>query len=158
MEETCNNCDRKIDIYYFQKNINDTNNDIVWAKCPFCKSPYLPKLKVIFGDEINKNGKLKKCTSIVDEVILYSPKTLEMNFFDNSNIDIDKLKLNYNPVFWNLIWYFKINRLPFDFILPYNDNIFGAKKKRIQNIFKVKFSHSSENIKQISQKPNNSYL
>ena len=156
MEETCNNCDRKIDIYYFQKNINDTNNDIVWAKCPFCKSPYLPKLKVIFGDEINKNGKLKKCTSIVDEVILYSPKTLEMNFFDNSNIDIDNLKLNYNPVFWNLIWYFKINKLPFDFILPYNDNIFGAKKKRIQNIFKVKFSHSSENIKQISQKPNNS--
>ena len=138
MEEICDCCGEKINIYNFQKNINNSNNDIVWAKCPFCGFAYLPKLKVIFGDENNKNGKLKQSTSIVDEVILYSPITLNMNFFDNSNIDIDKLKLNYNPIFWNLIWYFKINKLPFDFILSYNDNIFGAKKKRIQKYLYVK--------------------
>ena len=140
MEEICNNCDRKINIYHFQKNINDTNNDIVWAKCPFCGFSYLPKLKVIFGDEINKNNKLSKSTSIVDEVILYSPKTLKMIFFDNSDIDIDNLKLNYNPIFWNLIWYFKINGLPFDFILPYEGEIFRGTIRKKSNFYKTKFS------------------
>ena len=49
------------------------------GKMPFCKSAYLPKLKVRFGDEINKNNKLINSTSIVDEVILYSPKTLSIS-------------------------------------------------------------------------------
>ena len=142
IEEICNNCDKKIDIYNFQKNINNTNNDIVWAKCPFCGFGYMPKFKVVFGDEINKNNKLSKCTSIVDEVILYSPKTLKMNFFDNSNIDIDKFKLNYNPIFWNLIWYFKINELPFDFFLPYEENIFFKDKIKRTNFFKVNISNN----------------
>ena len=150
MEEICNNCDKKIDIYYFQKNINNTNNDIVWAKCPFCQSSYLPKLKVIFGDEINKNNKLVQSTSIVDEVIIYSPKTLKMNFFDNSNIDINKLKLNYNPIFWNLIWYFKINGLPFDFILPYEENIFFKRKVVIPKFFQVNIKN--ENIEKNQEK------
>ena len=124
----------------FKKNINNTNDDILWAKCPFCGFDYLPKLKVIFGDEINKNDKLSKCTSIVDEVILYSPKTLKMNFFDNSNIDVNNFKLNYNPIFWNLIWYFKINGLPFDFCLPYEENIFFKGKRKVLNFFKVNIS------------------
>ena len=161
MEEICNNCDRKIDIYNFQKNINNTNNDIVWAKCPFCGFGYLPKLKVIFGDEINKNNKLSKCTSIVDEVILYSPKTLKMNFFDNSNIDIDNLKLNYNPIFWNLIWYFKINGLPFDFFLPYEENIFFKGKIKSTDFFKVSNSNNyyyNEKTEKISDKKTQSYI
>ena len=165
MEEICSNCDKKIDIYHFQKNINNTTNEIVWAKCPFCGFAYLPKLKVIFGDEINKNNKLIQSTSIVDEVILYSPKTLKMNFFDNSDIDIDKLKLNYNPIFWNLIWYFKINGLPFDFILPYEQNIFGKRKKRITNNFKVnikneyfdKFPEKNDRKIKSSTQINNNY-
>ena len=147
MDEICNNCDRKIDIYNFQKNINNinnTNDDIVWAKCPFCNFDYLPKLKVIFGDELNKNNKLSRCTSIVDEVTLYSPKTLKMNFFDNSNIDVENLKVNYNPVFWNLIWYFKITGLPFDFILPYEANIFFKRKIKDHEFFKVKISDKNE--------------
>ena len=144
-EEICDNCDKKIDIYNFLKNINNINNDIVWAKCPFCLHSYLPKIKVIYGDEINKNDKLKQSTSIVDEVILYSPKTLKTNFIDNSNIDIDKLKLNYYPIFWNLVYYFKINKLPFDFILPYQDNIFKLKKKNI-NYYKVTFSQNDHTL------------
>jgi len=152
IEEICNNCDKKIDIYHFQKFINDTNNDILWAKCPFCKFAYLPKLKVIFGDEINKNDKLSKSTSIVDEVILYSPKILKMNFFDNSNIDVDKLKLNYNPIFWNLIWYFKINGLPFDFILPYEENIFFKIKTKTPTFFKINFSNNEIISKKFDKK------
>ena len=144
MEKECSNCGNRINIENFLKNLNDTNNDVIWAKCPFCKIEFFPKIKIIFGSEINKNNKLKTSTSIVDEVVLYSPKTLQVNILDYSSIDIDKYKLNYNPIFWNLIWYFKLIKLPYDFILPYSENIFRPKKSNNHknNFFKVNFSNN----------------
>ena len=149
MDEICGNCQNRINIFNFQKNlsnINDINNELVWAKCPFCKTNYLPKLKIIFGSEINKNDKLKESTSLVDEVVLYSPETLQMDLLDYSNIDIDKYKLQYHPIFWNLIWYFKLCRLPYDFILPYTENIFRPKKTGKHNFFKVNYSKTYDFI------------
>ena len=159
VEENCNECDKKINMYDFMSNIKDMNDDLLWAKCPYCGYNYLPKLKVFFGTENNKNSRLLLTTSIVDNVILYSPKTLNYNMFDsaknNYNINLDDLKSNYNPFFWNIIWYFKVKKLPFDFILPYEDNIVyylinnkqkkndteekNNKLKKIKN-FKIKFS------------------
>jgi hypothetical protein len=114
-------------MYQLIKNLNEINNDLLWAKCPYCGYNYLPKLKVKFGTENNKNNRLMLTTSIVDDVILYSPKTLNYNMFDNTktniNINIEEFKSNYNPFYWNIIWYFKMKKLPFDFILPYEDNI-----------------------------------
>jgi hypothetical protein len=94
---------------------------------------------VKFGTENNKNNRLMTTTSIVDDVILYSPKTLNYNMFDstntNFNINIEEFKSNYNPFFWNIIWYFKMKKIPFDFILPYEDNILyyliNNKQKKI---------------------------
>ena len=127
IEENCNECDRKIDLNQFILKINDTNNDLLWAKCPYCESNYLPKLNIIFGSENNKNNRLKGTTSIVDSVILYSPKTLNYsmleNIQNNFEINVEEFKSNYNPFFWNVIWYFKMKKLPFDFILPYEKNI-----------------------------------
>jgi hypothetical protein len=163
MEENCNECDKKINMYDFMKNLKEINDDLLWAKCPYCGYNYLPKLKVVFGTENNKNNRLISTTSIVDEVILYSPKTLNYNMFDatknNYNINIEDFKSNYNPFFWNIIWYFKMKKIPFDFILPYEDNIFyyflnnkqknqedqskeieKAKKLKISKNFKIKFS------------------
>ena len=128
MEEICNECDKTISMYDFMSNLKEINDDLLWAKCPYCGYNYLPKLKVVFGTENNKNNRLISTTSIVDEVILYSPKTLYYNLFDNAknnyNINIEDFKSNYNPFFWNIIWYFKMKKIPFDFILPYEDNIF----------------------------------
>jgi DNA-directed RNA polymerase subunit RPC12/RpoP len=127
LEENCSECDKKITMYQLIKNLNEINNDLLWAKCPYCGYNYLPKLKVKFGTENNKNNRLMLTTSIVDDVILYSPKTLNYNMFDNTktniNINIEEFKSNYNPFYWNIIWYFKMKKLPFDFILPYEDNI-----------------------------------
>ena len=156
--EICSNCRNKINMEDFQKNLNNTNDGVVWAKCPFCKIDYLPKIKIVFGSEINKNDKLKVCTSLVDGVVLYSPKTIYMNILDYSNIDIDNYKLNYNSTFWNLIYYFKLIGLPFDFILPYTENIFRPKKNSNHNFFKVKFSNVSDfvnNNNNINIKNNN---
>ena len=139
VEENCSECDIKITMYQFIKNLNEINNDLLWAKCPHCGHNYLPKLKVIFGTESNKNNRLMLTTSIVDNVILYSPKTLNYNMFDNTktniNINIEEFKSNFNPFFWNIICYFKIKKLPYDFILPYKDNILyyliNNKQKKI---------------------------
>ena len=157
MEENCSECDKTINLYDFMINIKGMNDDLLWAKCPYCKASYLPKLKVVFGTENNKNNRLVSTTSIVDNVVLYSPKTLNYNMFDTAknsyNINIEEFKSEYNPFFWNIIWYFKMKKLPFDFILPYEDNIFyyllynkpkikdeiKVKNKEISNNFKVKF-------------------
>ena len=144
MDNICNECENKINISDFQKNLNNTNNDIFWAKCPFCQCNYIPMLKIIFGSEINKNNKLKKETSLVDVVCLCSPKTLQMEYLDYSNIDIDKFKISNNQTFWNLIWYFKLIGLPYDFILPYTENIFRPKNKKQlnRNFIKVVFNNN----------------
>lgn len=139
VEENCGECDKKITMYQLIKNLNEINNDLLWAKCPYCGYNFLPKLKVKFGTESNKNNRLNLTTSIVDDVILYSPKTLNYNMFDNTktniNINLEEFKSNYNPFFWNIIWYFKMKKLPFDFILPYEDNILyyliNNKQKKI---------------------------
>ena len=146
MDETCGNCQKNINFDNFQKNLNKINDDIIWAKCPFCDTNYFPKIKIIFGSELNKNDKLKSNTSLVDEVALYSPETLQTNVLDYSNIDIDTFKLNNNSIFWNLIWYFKLSGLPYDFILPYTENIFRPKKNNNHNSFKVNFSKSDDFI------------
>ena len=156
MEENCNECDKKINMLDFMINLNEVNDDLLWARCPYCPCKYLPKLKVVFGIENNKNNRLISTTSIVDSVVLYSPKTLNYNMFDsaknNYNINVEDFKSTYNPFFWNIIWYFKMKKLPFDFILPYEDNIFyyllngkqkALKEKQKLNIstnFKLKFS------------------
>lgn len=150
MNDYCGNCDKVIKINDFMKNLKKVNNeDLLWAKCPFCNFAYLPKLTIIFGNESNKNNNLNLNTSIVDNVVLYSPKTLNNNMFDNtksySNIDVDNFKVNYNPFFWNLIWFFKINNLSFDFFLPYADNIFFQHKEKIFSIFKVSFTKGDKN-------------
>ena len=154
MEENCNECDKKINMYQIISNINEINNDLLWAKCPYCGNNYLPKLKIVFGSENNKNNRLVLNTSIVDNVILYSPKTLNYNMFDNTksnyNINIEEFKSNYNPFFWNIIWYFKMKKIPFDFILPYEDNIIyyliNKKQKKINNNINDMNTKSIDNI------------
>ena len=83
-----------------------------------------------------------------------------MTILDYSNIDIDKYKLNFNQIFWNLICYFKISNLPYDFILPYTENIFRPKKnKNKQNFFKINFADkyiANTNINTNINKINNS--
>ena len=127
MNENCDTCGKNIDMEQFLLRINDINDDLLWVNCPYCKGKYLPKLKIIFGSENNKNNKLALSTSIVDNVLLYSPKTLNYdmicNVINNDEINIEEFKSKYHPFFWNIIWYFKMNNLPYDFILPYEQNI-----------------------------------
>ena len=34
-------------------------------------------------------------------------------------IDVDKFMMNYSTIFWDSLWYFKLNNLEYDFMQPY---------------------------------------
>ena len=85
----------------------------------------LPKLTVQFGEEINKNGEMKTNTCNYDTVVLFSPYILKNNYNTSFSrnvgvkLDVHELMMKYSPIFWNSLWYFKINKLDYDFMLPY---------------------------------------
>ena len=34
-------------------------------------------------------------------------------------LDVEKFMLNYSTIFWDSLWYFKLNNLEYDFMQPY---------------------------------------
>ena len=138
------------------------NRELMWTKCPSCNENILPKITVQYGTEINYSGKLKINTSKNDCVVLFSPYFLKVNY-NNSllrnfgiKLDVEELMLKYNAIFWNSVWYFKLNNLEFDFMLPYQqylDKMIFDKKlsistfeleKDISNNIKIVYEDEDE--------------
>ena len=122
-------CQNEINLYTASQNYKDMARDLIWAKCPKCDENLLPKLTVQFGKEVNINGTLKYCTSKYDCVVLFSPLSLKENY-NNSllkdygiQLDVEELLEKYSTTFWNTLWYFKLNNLDYDFMLPYEHNM-----------------------------------
>lgn len=137
MTEICDSCGGEVDLYQLIKNINDANKEICWAICPKCKNLFLPKLTIRFGFELNKNNSMTQITSVQDSIVLYSPYTLYYTMIGSivkeNKIDIDNFKKNFSPLFWNFIWYFKAQNLPYDFLLPYESNIIYYPKEKMKH-------------------------
>ena len=123
--DTCIVCQNDINLEIISKNLKDMNRDLTWTSCPKCQTPILPKLTVQFGEEINKNGDMKTNTCNYDTVVLFSPYFLKNNYNSSFSrnvgvkLDVDELMMKYSPIFWNSLWYFKINGLEYDFMQPY---------------------------------------
>ena len=127
--DTCVVCQNEknyiINLELISKNLKAMSRDLVWTNCPECKSPFLPKLTVQFGEEINKNGDMKTNTCNYETVVLFSPYILKNNyntFFSKKvgvKLDVNDLMVKYSSIFWNSLWYFKLNNLEFDFMQPY---------------------------------------
>ncbi len=122
--DSCIVCQTNINLELISKNLKEMKRDLNWTVCPECGESILPKLTVEFGEEINKNGEMKKNTSIIENVVLFSPYILKNNyktFFKKSllELDIEKFMMNYSTIFWDSLWYFKLNNLEYDFMQPY---------------------------------------
>jgi hypothetical protein len=122
-------CQNEINLFTISQNYKDMARDMIWAKCPKCNEYMLPKLTVKFGKEVNVNGNCKYNTSKYDCVVLFSPLSLKENY-NNSlmkdygiKLDVEELLEKYSTTFWNTLWYFKINNLDYDFMLPYEHNM-----------------------------------
>ena len=126
--DSCIICQKDINLELISKNLKEMNRDLIWTKCPNpeCGEPVLPKLTIQFGEEINKNGEMKKNTCVYETVVLFSPYILKNNYntsFSFSKIgiklDVDEFMMKYSSIFWNSLWYFKLNDLEYDFMQPY---------------------------------------
>ena len=160
--DTCINCQSNINLEEISLNYKEMNRELMWTKCPSCNENILPKITVQYGTEINYSGKLKINTSKNDCVVLFSPYFLKVNY-NNSllrnfgiKLDVEELMLKYNAIFWNSVWYFKLNNLEFDFMLPYQqylDKMIFDKKlsistfeleKDISNNIKIVYEDEDE--------------
>ena len=68
---------------------------------------------------------MKTNTCIYDTVVLFSPYVLKNNYNSSFSrnvgvkLDVHELMMKYSSIFWNSLWYFKINGLEYDFMQPY---------------------------------------
>ena len=127
--DLCIHCQKDINLELLCLNYKNMSREYIWGKCPFCNEHILPKITIQYGTEINKSGKLKFNTSRIDCIILFSPYFLKINTHNSLNkqfgikLDVDQLMTKYNIIFWNLIWYFRLYQLEFDFISPYRQRL-----------------------------------
>ena len=157
--DTCINCQENINLEEISLNYKQMNRELMWTKCPSCNENILPKITIQYGTEINKSGRVKINTSKNDCVVLFSPYFLKVNC-NNSlvrnfgiKLDVEEIMLKYNAIFWNSVWYFKLNHLEFDFMLPYQqylDKMIFDKKLSIstfeleKDILNQKISYEDE--------------
>ena len=124
--DSCIFCQKDVNLELLSKNLKEMNREVIWTKCPQCEQPLLPKLTVQFGEEINKTCEMKKNTCNYYSEVLFSPYILKNNYntaFSLSKVgiklDVDDLMIKYSSIFWNSLWYFKLNGLEYDFMQPY---------------------------------------
>ena len=122
--DACYMCQKDINLEIYSNNFKQMKRDLNWITCPGCGESILPKLTVKLGEEINKTGDMKKNTSIVENIVLFSPYILKNNyntFFKKNEmeLDVEKFMMNFSTIFWDSIWYFKLNNLEYDFMQPY---------------------------------------
>ena len=146
--DSCIICQKSINLEEVCKNYKGMTRELEWVKCPKCKNPMLPKILIQFGKEINKDGQMKFNTSKYENVVLFSPYSLKNNYTTTLlknfgvKLDLEELIMKYGGIFWDSLWYFKLNKLEYDFMLPYEKkieveyvNTFGINKgkKNINN-------------------------
>jgi hypothetical protein len=127
--DICTKCQESINLETLSKDYKNMGREALWAKCPKCNDYLLPKLSIKLGKEINKNGYMRINTCEYESVVLYSPFTLKNNYKSsvlknhNVKLDVDEYMKNYKEIFWDSLWYFKMNNLEYDFMLPYENNV-----------------------------------
>ena len=151
----CVKCGKKINLFTICQNYENVHNDTEWVPCsdPKCKEYNLPKIKVKFGFELypslqEKKSKKNLSTCKTNEIVLHSPYNLKINIFDVANkhygnkLKLESFKNEFNPLFWNFIWYCNIHNLDYSIILPYLN--------KIEQLNEIRYTEPNKEILQIS--------
>ena len=132
----CISCGEKINIYLTCKKFEGIRNDILWVKCKKCYEYNLPKIIVKFGlDFITSQSK----TTSIEDFVLHSPYNLKINIKNavvthyGMDINISSFKSQFQPLFWNFIWYCVIHNLDYNILLPYSKNLEQLKETLFYN-------------------------
>ena len=136
-KQPCPECDKDIDMVEVSLNFKNMKKELFWTKCPSCGKNIIPKIGVILGSEMikinendnkeyNNNNDIN--TSKYSQFVLHSPYELKNNIKNIINKDgfkifhLEHFKEKYPSLFWSCVWYFKINKIDLDIILPYEWN------------------------------------
>ena len=154
--DTCIICQNVINLEEISKDFKSMTREIEWTKCPKCKNPILPKILIQFGKEINKTGQMERNTSNYENVVLFSPYGLKTNYSSTLlktfgiKLDLDEFILKFGGIFWDSLWYFKLNKLEYDFMIPYENkyqaqytHILEVKKGEITNDVKINTNNNN---------------
>ena len=155
--QQCPECNQLINLKKISNAHKKARKDVFWAKCPLCENYILPKMSVKLGTIIDNIPCFKE-----DKFTLHSPYNLKnalKDIIDKQKIlNIDLFKINFPNEFWSCIWYFNLQNLDYDIILPYEINIFKSKRKfslginlnyinsKISQNFKNNIDENKENI------------
>ena len=131
-EQICKNCNKniKLEISEISDIINrkiEKNKDNFVYKCKHCGELNNEIIinYIILLSNIKKNKEQKiaegKFKLVMPHLLYRELKNYVVNLKDN-NIDIDHIFSNKNINLMNYIFYFSLNCLPFDFLIPYQDN------------------------------------
>ena len=146
----CISCSEKINLYLTSKKFEGIKNDILWVKCKKCGDYNLPKIIVKFGlDFITSQSK----STSIEDFVLHSPYNLKINIKNavvthyGMDINISSFKSQFQPLFWNFIWYCVIHNLDYNILLPYAKNLEQLKETLFYNpnrdIFEVSYDDSA---------------
>ena len=141
--QICEKCEAIIDLELLSMDYKNMKKEVLWAKCPECTEYIRPKITVHFGNNFSNENSFQKCSNS-ETFSICSPYELK-NYFTEiickgkcGMFDVNKFKKSYILFFWNVIWYFKINNIDYDIILPYESIAF--KSKTTKNIILQKIS------------------
>lgn len=159
----CIECNCPINLLEISKDLKNIPDKEMWIKCPECGDDNLLKLNFAFGHELF-DASAKEKTRIKDEIALYSPKMLEEKLLTlaesiykngkDEEFPISEFKMRYKFLFWNALWYFRIAKLDFSLMLPYDNH---AINKYINHDNLIQFVHSIDDYlsQQFEQNNNN---
>jgi hypothetical protein len=137
----------------------------MWISCD--NNHYnLPKIGIKFGKELNTQGNffgIEGKTSTTEEVVLHSPYNIKVNVKNGilreygTKLDVNNFKMQFTPLFWNCVWYFAINKLDYEFFLPYENHIenYNNLNYENRNSFKICYINNTDLIKAKTQLENN---
>ncbi|OMJ86859.1 hypothetical protein SteCoe_11571 [Stentor coeruleus] len=123
VKETCKKCGRvlKADDIALKWSKAKYNYE---SACVTCDQKILPKLTVRIGIE---TGYYKEApTSIKEETHFISPQALRQLVNDlianQKKLELEQFRCGYSMIFWNAVYYFYINNLPYEFLLMYDNS------------------------------------
>ena len=129
IKETCKNCKKFLNVKEIKEGWSNTETDFE-SFCIGCKEKFTPSIKIRIGLEIGHKIK----TSNKESTIFLSPVALRglVRYLleDPKNkfqLDIELFRVYNSIIFWNLIWHFNDNCLPFEFMLPYEKEVLNVR-------------------------------
>jgi hypothetical protein len=120
-QDSCIECNFPIDIEVICYDFENIQKDAMWSTCPSCENYTVPRLGIKVGGFKGK--------STYEKVVLYSPYNLKSNFSKDLvkehqlNLDLKVFRFKLCDLFWNSVWYFSQMGLPYDLMLPYQEEI-----------------------------------